>query len=262
MIDIYSSYRTYFVAATLGAHSNFFHEGFRQKDVRFLIGLFLNWMEATTKGIDEQIHNTQVRRYLEQLLNEGYAVRLGRGHAPRYQLTRAGLLEFVSQMVKVPVHAPLEQFFFVFYFVKNYGSRLTELMAQKENKLPRSFQVELESLLDLNEILDQQIRYIELEIRKLEERMKETKGAAQLAAELLAKGVSTDEMIRAVEQFYPYEMNNQKKMSDLFKEIPSSLRAWELTIGNTNRFEILWASQKESLVGYLNVLKQMKSKIK
>jgi hypothetical protein len=261
MTDLFSYCRIYFIAATLGAHSNFLQEGFRQKDVRFLVGLFLNWMEASTKGVDEKIHNTQISRFLDQLLKNGYATKSARGPAPRYQLTRAGLLELVSQLVQVPVPAPFEQFFFVFYFVKNYGSRLTELVAQKENRLPRSLQVELESLLDLKEILDQQIRFVQLEIRKLEERMKETKAAALLASQLSAKGASADEMIRSVEQLFPYEMNSQKKMSDLFREIPPALRIWELTTGNTNRYEILWASQKDSLEGYLKALNQMKAKI-
>ncbi len=261
MTDLFSYCRIYFIAAALGAHSNFLQQGFRQKDVRFLIGLFLNWMDASTKGVDEKIHNTQISRFLDQLLKDGYATKSGRGSVPRYQLTRAGLLELVGQLVHAPVPAPFEQFFFVFYFVKTYGSRLTELVAQKENRLPRSLQVELQSLLDLKEILDQQIRFVQLEIRKLEERMKETKGAAQLASQLSTKGASADEMIRSVEQLFPYEMNSQKKMSDLFREIPPALRIWELTTGNTNRYEILWASQKESLEGYFKVLTQMKTKL-
>ncbi|MGZ5278780.1 MAG: hypothetical protein ACXWC9_02485, partial [Pseudobdellovibrionaceae bacterium] len=174
MVDLYSVYRLYFVAAILGAHSNFSNEGFRQKDVRFFIGLFFNWMDSTTKGVDDKIHNTQVSRYLEALVSDGYAVKLGRGRTPRYQLTRTGLLEMVGQLGQVPVGAPLERFFFVFYFMRTYGARLTELVAQKENRIPKSFQIELQSLLDTNELLNQQIRYVQLEIRKLEVRLQDT----------------------------------------------------------------------------------------
>ncbi len=257
MIDLYSSYRVYFVAATLGAHSNLSTDGFRQKDVRFLLGLFLNWMDSTIKNVDEKIHNTQISRYLDTLLKAGYISKQGRERLPRYRLTRAGLLELVGQLVQVPVHAPLEQFFFMIYFMKTYRARLTELVTAKENRLPRSLQIELESRLDIKELLDQQTRHIKLEISKLEARLQDTKGAAALANQLSKKGAKNEEIIKAVEQLYPYELNSQKSMSDLFREIPASMRSWELNVGNENRANILWTGLRDYLRAYLQILEKM-----
>ena len=58
-------YQAYFHAATLGAESNFRHRGFRQKDFRFLLELFANWMECSLPGGGLGLHNAQVARYLE-----------------------------------------------------------------------------------------------------------------------------------------------------------------------------------------------------
>ena len=257
MIDIFSSYRSYFIAASLGAHSNFYTTGFRQKDVRFLLGLFLNWMESTTKGADESIHKTQITRYLNSLVKSGFAERVGSTSPPRYLLTRTGLLELVRQFTQMPLLTPLEVFFFVQVFVRTYGERLKELVALKENRLPRSYQVELEALLDLKEIFNQQIRAIQLEIRKLDERILETKGANELAQKLVRKGASSDEIIGAVVEQHPYDLNSSKPMTELFHEVPPQLRVWELTKGNENRAEFLWNPTRELLSNYLNQLIQL-----
>lgn len=258
MVDIFSAYNRYFVAGVLGAHSNLGREGFRQKDVRFLIGLFLNWVDATVKGADESIHNTQISRYLDGLVRTGHAALKTKTGKPRYELTRVGLLELVGQLTRVPVNAPLEQFFFVHYFVRNYRERLIELVTAKENRLPRSLQIELEALLDPGEMIAQQIKAVQLEIRKLEVRIQETVGAADLAEKMTKEGRPVGEMVQAVEQRFPYDLNSSKPMSELFHEVPATLRGWELTTGNRNRAEILWAPLRDYLREYLEILKELK----
>jgi hypothetical protein len=232
-------------------------EGFRQKDVRFLLGLFLNWVDSTVKNVEESVHNTQISRYLDGLVRGGFAsVKTGAGRK-RYQLGRAGMLELVGRITRVPVQAPLEQFFFAHYFVKTYRARLTELVAAKENRLPRSLQLELEALLDPEEMRTQQLRAVQLEIRKLESRIQETLGAAALSAKLEKEGTAVEEMVRAVEQKFPYDLNNAKPMSELFHEVPPHLRGWELTVGNRNRAEILWGPMRDYLRDYAEILKDL-----
>ncbi len=261
MIDIFSSYRSFFVAASLGAHSNFYTTGFRQKDVRFLLGLFLNWMDSTTKGVDESIHKTQIARYLNSLVKDGFAERLAQTSPPRYLLTRAGLLELVRQLTKMPILAPIELFFFVQVFVRTYGERIKELVTQKENRLPRAYQVELEALLDLREIFNQQIRALQLEIRKLDERISETKGAHELAQKLVRKGASSEEIIRSVVEHHPYDLNSHKPMTELFHEVPPHLRIWELTTANENRAQFLWIPTREFLNNYIKQLQDLSAKL-
>ncbi len=262
MTDVFSVYRSYFVAASLGAHSNFYKTGFRQKDVRFLLGLFLNWMDSTTKGVDDAIHKTQISRYINALVKDGYAERIGSSSPPRYLLTRTGLLELVRQFTQMPMLTPVELFFFIQVFVRTYGERLKELVALKENRLPRSYQVELEALLDLKELFNQQMRAIQLEIRKLEERIRETKGAQDLANKLVRRQASIEEIVSAVSEQFPYDLNSHKPMNELFHEVPPHLRVWELSIGNKNRAEFLWQPTLEFLKSYLQQLTNLALKDK
>lgn len=211
-------------------------------------------MDATTKGVDENIHNTQISRYLESLANHGFLSRQ-RSRNPKYQITRAGLVELIGRVTQIPVAAPLERFFFSFYFVKTYETRLTELVEQKENRLPRSFQVELKALLDPKELLERQIRAVELEIRKLDERIRETQGAADLARS--KAGVDSSEIVRLVETHYPYDLKNVKPMRELLLEVPPQQRIHELTIGNENRIALIWEPMRGHLENYLKTLRRL-----
>ena len=257
MVDLFSVYRVYFVASTLGVHSNFYQEGFRQKDLRFLLSLFLNWMTPVSGDADAQIHNTQVGRYLESLAKQGFVDHVGKPKPPRYRLTRTGLMELVSQLTHSGQDARLEEFFFVYCFLKIYGNRLKELVAGKESReyrLPRSYQVELEALLDHTELLERRIRDVQLQIRKIDGRIQETNATNALASKLSARGEGAAEIIRAVEENFPYDLNRQKKMSEFMHEIPPELRTWELTSGNESRVRMLWTPMRNHFDSYLKIL--------
>lgn len=249
MIDIFAVGRVYFAAAALGAHSNAPPAGFRQKDVRFLLALFCNWVEPT---LDSQIHNTQVSRFTEGLVSMGFATR-SRSKPHRYQLTRPGLIEIINRLTQLPAHPHPDQFFFVYYFLRNYGGRLAEMVEQKEQRIPRAFQVELKALLDHEELLNRQIRAVTLEIEKFDGRIRDTQGAHDLAKDNSDKGV--DEVIRLIEQHFPYDLHAVKPMSQLLGEFPPALRQHELTTGNRCRVGFLWKPQQELLKNYLAILK-------
>jgi hypothetical protein len=257
MMDVFSQLRLYFAAAALAAHSNSQAGGFRQRDLRFMLGLFLNWMDATVKNSDQFIHSNQIKRYLENLVELGHARRTHAGRVPRYELTRSGLVEMVSTLMKVPVTAPIEQFFLVYFFAKTYGGRIGEMVEQKENRLPRAIRVELEALLDVNELVTQQIRYVRRELTKLDERIRETSGAAELASKMSRAGHPAVEIIQSVSSQFPYDLNSQKPMSELFHEVPASLRVWELTVANRARVGILWQPMRDYLTSYLKTLEEM-----
>ncbi len=227
ILDMFSTLGCYFTAATLGAHSNAAGKGFRQKDLRFILGLFLNWMDGTQKGAEASLHNTQIARYLEVLVKHGFAKRSGVAKASRYSLTRSGLLELVTRLTRVPVHAPMEQFFFVNYFVNTYRQRLTELVEREGSFMPASLRLELESLLDSKELIQTQIRFVELEIRKLAESLRDTQGAMELAERESRKGVSAEVIIGKVEKEFPYELNSHKPLSEFLHDFPPDLRLWD-----------------------------------
>ncbi|MCM2280459.1 MAG: hypothetical protein NDI61_01275 [Bdellovibrionaceae bacterium] len=247
-------------AAAVAAHSNYGPGGFRQRDLRFLLELFLNWTETSiTERSRTTIHNTQIQRYLNQLVDTGSAKRLGRAPPPRYRLTRPGLLALVSEITQSPVPAPLEQFHFVHYFVKSYSGRVRELVAE-EGAIPHAFEVELQSRLDPENLLRNQMKFVEGEIQKLDRRVHDAAESAQLSESLVRKGIGHHEIADQLERVYPYELNNQKPLSELFRELPTSLRVWELTSGNRQRGQLIFHPLAQILRAHLAALRALQSK--
>src|SRR4051812_38457160 len=109
--SVLDQFRIYFDTAVLGAHFNFRGSGFRQKDVRFLVELFTNWMESTLGELTLSVHNAQISRYLQDLDRKKLVARTTRERVPRYQLTRQGLVRLLSELVERAPVLPLEQFF-------------------------------------------------------------------------------------------------------------------------------------------------------
>lgn len=131
------------------------------------------------------------------------------------------------------------------------------MVGQKENRIPRAFQIELKSLLDHEELLHRQTRSLETAIAIFDEKIRDTLGARDLALANRDRGVN--EIAKLVEQHFPYDMNAVKPMGELLAEFPPPLRLHELTEGNRCRVDYLWRPQREMLVNYLKILKSFKT---
>src|SRR6185312_15360282 len=117
-------------------------DAFRQRDVRFFIELFSNWLEPTTGEHTLAIHNTQVQRHLEGIVRARFAVRAGRT-PPRFRLTPEGLIELMRRLVLRTNLMRLDEFFLVFHFLDAYGPRLRAMASQS-----RLLAVDLDELVD------------------------------------------------------------------------------------------------------------------
>jgi hypothetical protein len=82
-----SAYEPYFIAAILAAQFQFQKKGFRQKDVRFLIELFTNWMESTLGEVTLPLQNVQISRYLTHLCKNDIAKKLRGKNPPNRAVT-------------------------------------------------------------------------------------------------------------------------------------------------------------------------------
>src|SRR5262245_46249871 len=85
-------------AAVIAAEATGRDEGFRQRDVRFFVELFSNWLESTTGNRALAVHNTQVKRHLDVLTRARWASRVGRS-PPRWHLTPEGIEELLRRLV-------------------------------------------------------------------------------------------------------------------------------------------------------------------
>lgn len=252
-----AQYQLYFATAALAAHSNHREKGFRQKDLRFLIELFSNWMNSTIDGISIPLHNIQISRYLESLV-EGGMSKLGRkGGTPRYRLTRAGVIGLLQEVVERKQFLPLEQFFFLYYFVQNYGDRVYWLAEVEGAQLPKTLKLELDALRDPEQLLTRQLRFVDRTIAKLNARIGEGVDASDLATSLFSQGSRILEVVNAVQRQFPYELNHQKPLPDLFAELPDSVRRTELEEGARNRALGLWTPLRDYWIAYRKIVESL-----
>lgn len=252
-------------AAAIAAHANFPDANFRQRDFRFLLDLFSNWVESSLSGSFQRIQNTQIQRYLERLVEEGYAKRAVRSARPAYRLTRIGLLELLTRLSdRTPGGRP-EHFLFLFYFLSNYGPRIVEVIRKEGSQFPPAMRLEIETLLDCRRLLRDEIAAVERELEKLRERRDSSLRSAEQARQMFAKDVPFPEVTAEIERRYPYDLNSQKPLSTLLQEVPKDLAQWELEIGNRKRPEQIWNPQisilkhfRQELVQLLDTIQEKK----
>ena len=163
---VFRQYELFVAAATLAAHASAQELGYRQRDVRFLIELFTNWVESTLESDVLRVNNTQVSRYLDDLADEGYARRSLVNSRPRYRLTRTGLIELLGRIVEQPALMQPAHFCFLYYFIVNYRPKIEELIKQEGKKFPLALKLEVESLLEANTFVEQQLVLAERELKK------------------------------------------------------------------------------------------------
>lgn len=256
---ILKSYEFFVAAAAIAAHASFGKEGFRQRDVRFLIELFSNWVERTFDGPLLPVSNTQVQRYLEELVTEGYARRFIRRNRPRYRLVRTGLIELLQRLIPETLCSHPEHFFFLHYFIRDYRPRIEKLIADEGKQFPLALKLEVEALLDVDALIKQQLRCAELELKKLEERISDNVKGSKLATRLYAQKLPLLEVATEIEKRYPYELNSQKPLTELISEVPEDLGRWELETGAAKRVEHLWTPARSMLLSYIQILKKLET---
>jgi len=77
--SVLDRFEVFIGTAVLAAHASKFKKGFRQGDVCWVIELFADWLEFVEEHAELKIQNTQVARYLDTLVKEGFARRLSSG---------------------------------------------------------------------------------------------------------------------------------------------------------------------------------------
>jgi len=237
-----------FHAAAIGAHARFGAHGFRQKDLRFLIELFSNWLEAALEGPSLDVDNTQIARYLTSLVTEGLAKQISGQKPPRYQLTRTGLMDCLSKLVDRPHWWPIEEFFFVYYFLESYRNRIEALIASAGTLYTGPMKLEIHQWLDLRNVVERQTQFLDMEIAKLDLRIGDCRTTSALVKQGKAKRVTTADILRQIQEQVPYQLNNQKPMAELFTETPDEDWIWEMEVGSEKRAARIFLPLKELLV--------------
>ncbi|MDC0358601.1 hypothetical protein OAO01_07275 [Oligoflexia bacterium] len=255
----FSRHELFVASATIAAHATSSTSGFRQRDVRFLVELFTNWMEISLGTHSITIQNTQMARYLTWLVDEGYARKISRKRPPTYRLTRVGLLELITRLVEREYSSEKDNFFFLYYFIKNYRPRIEDLVKAEKKQFPHSLRIELEALLNSDTLLDKAISDSKRELEKLELRIHDAVATTKLVQRLSREGEKFSAIVEQVEELYPYDLNSQKPLTELIANIPPGLQQWELVAGNIKRVEDVWEPTKMVLRAYIKALEKLKA---
>ena len=207
-----------------------------------------------------QWHNTQALRYLEKAQKEGLVTSKGEGKKKRYRLTRAGLIQNVYQLVEVQGFSDIRHVLLTYYFIRSYQERIISLIQKEGSGYSKALQLEVEHLFDHELYLSKQLDELKRQIQRLKVRIEETKNAENMAIKMNRQGEVLHRIIDQVSLAHPYELDNQKPMAELFKEIEPEVRFWEITRGNNYRAHILWETQLQILEAHLKVLKDLSRK--
>jgi hypothetical protein len=246
----------FYRAAAICAHANYFKSGFRQRDFVFFLDLVLNWA-SLPKEQQVRIHNAQSLRFLAQLVEDGFCKRSNKGKTPHYRLTRLGLLELVTLMVHSSERLNFQEFYFLFYFVSSYRTRIESLIAAEGQQFPVALKLEILGLLNPEELLRAELRKCDQEIEKLEIRIRETQTGTRFYEDKRRQGHSVVDSARLLEERFPYALNSQKPLSKLIGEIPADIAEIELTSSAKRRTEILFQPARQLLLKHRENLRQL-----
>jgi hypothetical protein len=119
--------------------------------------------------------------------------------------------------------------------------------------------IEIESLLNTNRALDDHISFLELQLKKLKQRIEDSLAVMQLVQKMRKEGKISKDIARAIEEKYPYDLNSQKKLTEFYSEMPQALREWVLDVAIPKRTKQIWEPMAEGLERHLTSLKKMKA---
>jgi hypothetical protein len=246
------------IAACLGAQTIFSAEGFRQKDLKFLIEMFSNWVDITLKDRVLSVHNTQIMRYLQYLCAEGFAIKISRKGQPRFRLTRVGLITLITKLVERPPQFPLEHFFFGFHMIDAYRNQIESLVKSEGQQFPKALKIELDALFNLQRILDEQLSYVRTELRKLKQRIADSEAVETLVKRMRRENRSVKEIANEIDKQYPHDLHSQKPLSQVYNDLPKPVADWILDVAIAKRREQIWLPISEVLQKHIDVLEKLK----
>ncbi|MCB0345989.1 MAG: hypothetical protein KDD66_12790 [Bdellovibrionales bacterium] len=256
---LFQRHELFVASGIIAAHSTFESDGFRQRDLRFFIELFSNWVEITLDGLTLELNNTQVARYLSNLCDEGYARRVTRKGHPRYHLTRTGVLEMLRRISERQYLPSPEHMFFLNYFVRNYGPRIQALVEKQGSKFPLELRLEVEELLNIDAILAREEDRANRELQKLDARIRDGSKTSAMAKKLITGDQDIDSAVVEIEKHFPYELNSQKPLTELIAALPDWQKEWELKSGAMLRAQQIWLPTRSMLLAYIQILKRLQN---
>lgn len=252
-------YELFVAAGTLAAHVTHLEEGFRQREAKFFTELFSNWMDVTLHSSVLELKNTQVKRYLENLTELGYAKQKQRRKPPSYSLTKGGVIELLERLRQTEIWPHPGHFFFIYFFLQAYGPVMLELLDAGSPPLPPQFRLQLAQLLDPELLKQEQIVKIKQRILELRERLHRAPRSVSYARSTLAKSLPIAQVFLELEKKHPYQLNSQRPLGDLLNSLSESQAVWEITTGTELRAQSMWGPLEQLMNHYLHIISSLRN---
>ena len=249
----------YIASGVIAAHAYATEQGFRQRDAKFMVELFSNWMEQGFLGHSVAINNVQISRYLTHLDAEGFARKKTYQKRPHYRLTRSGLIELLSRITGRAYFYAKEQFYFLHYFLSNYREHIESIIEREGKMFPPTLKIEVQGLLNTEQLIEQEINFVTEELQKLDIRISDALHTTSLVCQLKQNKTEPVTIVKAIEKTHPYELNSQKPLSELLSDMSQEQQIWELEVGTQKRVQQMWLPLKRSMLLYLQELEKLRN---
>lgn len=230
------SFEVYKYSALLACYATYGVEGFRPAQFKFFIELLSNWMSSFFKNDLLEVQNTQVIRELDSMVKQSVL----RKEVGVYLVNPAGLIEALNHISHPAGIDKLETFYFKIHFLTFYKDKFFHMVTENRSTLPSSTELALKHLLDPKNLLESQKKLLDEEIQNLEKRINENKKQISYTKSLLNENLPLDIITHRVSERFPYELDYQKSMKELFANFSPDLKAKELIEAPKSRIETLW----------------------
>src|SRR5690606_29050940 len=100
---------------------------------------------------------------------------------PTYVFSSIGLLEIITRLVNVDELKEPQDFYFLYHCVALYSDKMKDFLIGEKQSLPKSYQMEIQHLLDPRSLIERQKSRLSYEINKLVERISEAKQMSEYA---------------------------------------------------------------------------------
>jgi len=247
-------------ASTIGCHASSGKGGFRQRDLKRMLQFSGSWAYPEFDEGGVPVENTQIRRYLDGLVSEGFARRNARGDQPKYSLTRIGLIELVSTMVDRGFFYNKEEFFYLYFIVRDYQYGLKRVIEREGAKLSYATRLELEELFNSKAVVKRQLYYARREVKKSKKRISDQKELAAFVSQSVRNELPFDELVSLVDQRFPYCFNTALPFTQFISNLTQKQIIWELTNGCLKRCEHIWKPALEALELHVAQLERLLEK--
>jgi hypothetical protein len=237
----------------LGAWLNRNEKGFRQKDVRFYIELIADWMSTAPSFKNFKIQNTQTMRFLDSLCDQKWLIKKA---GPIYFFNNNYFMSLIKEAFRIDEYDDYDLFQLQYHLATVYQTTILNLLFKRGVELSNGEKIDLELILSPKNLLSEQKKRIEKEIKVLQAREQDVVAMIDFSKkELLVN--KPIEVVKKLEKLNPYKLQYYKSMSDTFKDLLPEIVSLELTEHSEKRINTLWNPLKSNLENYLKYLNKM-----